>query len=288
MARDEEEEAACPVCGKSVGLDVSSCPYCGAEFEEEADVIEEEAAVQVAEVSHEEEEVGCPVCGALVGLDVSSCPKCGAEFEEEEIEEVIEVEEKEVFEVEKPKPVPAKARPAPSKAKPPARAKPAREKPAPARARPRTRPSPAAAAMDLPSGLTNLKVIGLSLAILGIIGLQVALMIDWYWEWVPPIEDNLGLFVAVPLVVLIVGLLAFMLVKKAVSGGKKMPSMMPTTTLALFMFGIFALIVIVFWNPINSALQDSQGAVAGGFALALVVGIVLLFMGMRAPQKAAY
>ena len=273
MAQEEKEEAACPVCGKNVGLEVPSCPYCGAEFEEEEEEVPV-AAQPAAVAASTDEEVACPVCGAVVGLDVVACPKCGAEFEEEEIEEVIEVEEKEVFEAEKPKPAPARAKPAP-----------ARPRPAPARARPRGRP---AVAMDLPSGLTNLKVIGLSLAILGVVGLQVALMIDWYWGWVPPIEDNLGLFVALPIVVLVVGVLAFMLVKKAVSGGRKMPSMMPATTLALFMFGIFALIVILLWDPINTALEDSQGAVAGGFALVLVVGVALLIMGMRMPQRSAF
>jgi DNA-directed RNA polymerase subunit RPC12/RpoP len=280
LAKDEENDVACPVCGKIVGLDVTSCPHCGAEFEEEE--IGEEVAVTS---SDEDEEIACPVCGHNVGLDLTACPKCGAEFEEEEIEEVIEVEEKQVFEpVVAPKPAP------PKKAKPKAAQKPKEmPKKAPPKATPRARPK---GGVPVSAGITasimDFRVIGIALIILGILGTQVALMIDWYWSWVPPIEDNLGLFVALPIVILIVGLMVFMLVKKAISGGREMPNLMPNISLSLFLFGILALIVIVLWNPINSALEDSSGAVAGGFVIALVLGILLLFMGMRsASEKAA-
>ena len=50
----------------------------------------------------------------------------------------------------------------------------------------------------------------------------------------------------------------------------------------------FGAIVVVLWDPINAALQDSQAAVAGGFAIALVLGILLVFMGSKsASEKAA-
>ena len=282
MAKVEDDEVACPVCGKIVGADVSSCPYCGAEFEEHDATDEEEVEAKVA-ASDEDEEVACPVCGSLVGLDVAACPKCGAEFEEEEIEEVIEVEEKTVFE-EEVAPTPVKAKPV---EKPKAKAKPAEK------AKPKEKPRPTpkegvSLTADLPASIMDFRVIGLALIILGIVGTQVALMIDWYWSWVPPIEDNMGLFVAIPIVLLVVGLLVFMLVKKALAGGKEMPEMMPGTSLSLFLFGILALIVVVLWDPINAALQDSQAAVAGGFAVALVLGILLVFMGSRsASEKAA-
>lgn len=281
MANQEDDEVACPVCGKVVGLDVSSCPYCGAEFEQDD---EAEAPVAAAPVSADEgEEVACPVCGVLVGLDISSCPKCGAEFEEEEIEEIIEVEEKTVYEAE-PEPLPVRAKPA---ERPRAKAKSA-EKAKP-KARPKARPKEEAPLMaDLPASIMDLRVIGLALVILGIVGTQVALMIDWYWSWVPPIEDNIAMFVVIPVVLLVVGLIAFMMIKKAMSAGKEMPSNMPGTSLSLFLFGILALIVVVLWDPINSALQDSRAAVAGGFAIALFLGILLLFMGYRsASQRAA-
>lgn len=285
MAEDEEE-VACPVCGKSVGLDVSSCPYCGAEFEEE-EVSEEPEPVQAKPArgkgkgkpakaappepvkAEEADDVACPVCGAMVGVDVSNCPKCGAEFEEEEIEEVIEVEEKTVFEAE-PEPAPVKAKPA--------------DKP---KAKPKTKPREEPLAADLPSSIMDFRVIGVSLIILGIIGTQIALMIDWYYSWVPPIEDNLALFVVIPVVLLVVGLLAFILIKKAMSSGKEVPGNMPGMSLSLFVFGILALIVIVLWDPINTAMQDSRAMVAGAFAVALVLGIVLVFMGSRRASSAA-
>ncbi len=263
----KEEEVACPVCGKIVGVDVSSCPYCGAEFEEEEVAEEPEKAPEKAQakaVSEEEgEEVACPVCGVMVGLNVTCCPRCGAEFEEEEIEEVIEVEEKATFEEEEPAPAKTKAK-----------AKPAHK------ARPMAEEEPTGVA-DLPASILDFRVIGLALIILGLIGTQVALFIDWYWSWVPPIEDNMVLFVIIPVIILVVGLLVFLLVRKAVSGGKKVPGMAPGTSLSLFLFGILALIVVVLWDPINSALQDSRVLVAGVFAIALVLGVVLVFLGVR-------
>ena len=254
QAADEGETAACPVCGKMVGLDVAACPHCGAEFEEE-----EEAVAQVAD---EGETAACPVCGKMVSLDVAACPKCGAEFEEEEVEEIIEVEERQV---------PAKA-----KAKAPARA------PAKAKAR---REEPHEVAFGIPTSIMDLRVIGVALVILGIFGAQVAAMIDWYWTWVPPIEDNLALFVLLPVVVLIIGLLLFVLVKKAVAAGGKVPGNVPGVSLSLFLFGIIALIVMLMWDPINSALQSSKGGVAGGFLVIFVVGVLLVFMGMRTTSE---
>jgi RNA polymerase subunit RPABC4/transcription elongation factor Spt4 len=247
----EEEEAACPICGKLVSLEVSTCPHCGAEFEEEEEFVEA-AEEEVAD----DEGAACPVCAKIVSLEVSCCPHCGAEFEDEEVEEIIEVEERRV---------PAKA-----KAKPPAKAK--------------ARPAPQGGGIAdffSPTSIIDFRVIGLALIILGIVGSQIAIMIDWYWTWVPPIEDNIAMFALLPVVVLIVGLLVFTLVKKALSSGKSIPDVMPRTSLSLFMFGILALIVMLLWSPINSALESSQMGVAGGFFVVVVLGILLLFMGSK-------
>lgn len=277
--RKEAEEAACPVCGKMVSLDVPSCPSCGAIFEEEEEALPEHdgesadcpvcgrvVSLDVSCCPHcqaefeehdeavsvsEEETAACPVCGKMVSLMVSGCPNCGAEFEEEEVEEIIEVEERLV---------PEKVR---QKAK--AKAK-----------QPETE-----FAFGITTSIIDFRVLGIALALLGIIGAQIALLIDWYWTWVPPVEDNLGLFVTLPVVVVIVGLLVFMLVKKAMSGGRKVPENVPGVSLSLFVFGIFALIVMLLWNPINSALQDGSAGVAAGFLIVLVVGIALVFMDMR-------
>lgn len=256
---EEETEVTCPVCGKLVGLTVVSCSHCGAEFEEAAEEeAEEEERPQPAQVATEEGETAeCPVCGVAVSLAISSCPSCGAEFEEEEVEEIIEVEEKAVPVAKKREAVVEEAE---------------AEEPTIAGA---------------PSSITDLRVIGVALIILGIIGSQVAFMIDWYWTWVPPIKDNLGMFVAIPAVVIVVGLLVFMLIKKAAAGGKKVPTMMPGMSLSIFLFGILGLVLIMLWNPINDALQSSSAGVGGAFVAILIVGVLVMFMGNKMTAKNA-
>jgi ribosomal protein L37AE/L43A len=257
---EEEEEVTCPVCGKPVGLNVPSCPHCGAEFEEDEGAPTKEAPEKEGETAE------CPVCGKSVGLDIASCPYCGAEFEEEEVEEVIEVEEKVV---------PIKSKPAESE--------PVFEEETPAA----VAEEEALAEIRAPSNIADLRVIGVALIILGILGSQIAFMIDWYWTWVPPIESNLGLFVAIPAVIILVGLLVFMLVKKALSAGKKLPRQLPGVSLSLFLFGIIALVLIMLWNPINSALEDSSVGVGGAFVGILIVGILVMFMGQKMTAKHA-
>jgi predicted amidophosphoribosyltransferase len=273
QAQDDEEMAACPVCHKMVSLSVSACPYCGAEYEAEgeeapAQAVEAPKAAPKAAVTYieaeEEETAECPVCGKMVGLDVAACPYCGAEFEEEEVEEIIEVEEK---------PVPTKARAyAPAVVEAEEEVEVEEEAPA---------------AIEGPSSIMDLRVIGMSLIVLGILGSQISFMIDWYWTWVPPIEDNLGMFIAIPAVIIVVGLLAFLLVKRAVSGGRKIPRPMPGMSLAMFLTGILALVMVMLWSPINSALQDSSIGVGVAFVLILVVGAVAMIMGMRASSRAS-
>jgi hypothetical protein len=270
----EEEQATCPVCGKPVGLDVASCPNCGAEFEEE-EVIEEEqpetpsakpekgvpaplAEEEVQAVS-EEETAECPVCGKAVALSLSTCPNCGAEFEEEEVEEVIEVEEREVpF-----------------------------DKPEVEEEQEAVQAEEQESLTSFPKSVMDLRVIGIALIILGIIGSQISAMIDWYWSWVPPIKSNLGMFIVLAFVVIVVGLLVYMLVQRAMSSGKEVPSMMPNLSLSLFLFGIFALILIALWSPINSALDRSSLGVAGAFIGILIVGVLAFIMGQRITDKAA-
>ncbi len=186
----------------------------------------------------EEETAECPVCGKSVGLSLSTCPNCGAEFEEEEVEEVIEVEEKEA---------------------------PVKEPEVEEEEQEAIQVEEQEASVSHPTSVIDLRVIGVALIILGIIGSQISAMIKWYWTWVPPIKSNLGMFIGVAAVVIVVGLLVYMLVQRAMSSGKKVPSMMPNLSLSLFLFGIFALILIMLWSPINSALQHSSLGVAGAF-----------------------
>jgi len=268
---EEEPEVTCPVCGKPVGLEVASCPYCGAEFEQEEEAVEEEV---VGEAISEDETAECPVCGKQVSLSVSSCPGCGAEFEEEEVEEIIEVEEK---------PTPAKAAPAKQEVVEEV----AEEEEAAERVEEEVEVEEEVVESNAPMSITDLRVIGIALAVLGIIGSQVAFMIDWYWSWVPPIEDNLGLFITIPLVVIVVGLLVFMLVKKAVGSGKRVPLQMPGATLSMFLFGILALVMMLLYRPINDALQSSSVGVGAAFVVLLVVGVIVVLMGNRSASRAS-
>jgi len=264
----EEEMAACPVCHKMVGISVAACPYCGAEFEAEEEVPAQAAPQAAVTYVEEEETAECPVCGKMVALDVASCPSCGAEFEEEEVEEIIEVEEK-----------PA-ARAAP-------RMIPAEEAGEEVVEEEVVVEEEAISEIDGPTSIMDLRVIGISLIVLGILGSQIAFMIDWYWTWVPPIGDNLGMFIAIPAVIIVVGLLAFLLVKRAVAGGKKVRRPVPGIALSLFLTGILALVMIMLWNPINSALQDSNIGVGVAFVIILVIGALAMIMGMRASSRAS-
>ena len=67
------------MCNTLVKAEATSCPGCGAIFEEEAAPAEEE----IGEI-----ELNCPECGALIKLDLSldegECPVCGVEFELED------------------------------------------------------------------------------------------------------------------------------------------------------------------------------------------------------------
>jgi predicted nucleic acid-binding Zn ribbon protein len=253
-----EPDVACPVCGKPVSMDVNTCPHCGAEFEEEAEeVVEAEAVPAKAAAVEEEETAECPVCGKSVSLNVSSCPYCGAEFEEDEVEEVIEVEEKEV-------------------AVTTAEEEYVEEE---------TTTEETIEEEPVPASITDFRVIGVALILLGIIGLQIALMIDWYWSWVPPIKSHLGMFIAIPVIVIVVGLLLFLIIKKMSSEGRTYPTMMPGFLLSLFLFGIMILILVMLWSPINNALQDSQIGVGGAFLAILVVGVLVMFMGQKMAVK---
>ncbi len=279
----EDEEVTCPVCGKPVGLDVAECPHCGAEFEEEEieEIIEEEPepvaqappqpqpAVEEEPV-YEDEMAECPVCGKMVSLNVSACPNCGAEFEEEEVEEIIEVEESQAA--------------APPMKEAPRAAPHMIEEEEQVEVEEEAEVVPAE--LDGPTSITDLRVIGIALIVLGILGSQISFMIDWYYTWVPPIGDNLGLFIVIPAAVIVVALLVFLLLKKSAGEGKKVPRQMPGMSLSLFMFGILALVMIMLWNPINEALQSSNMGVGVAFVLILVVGIVMVFMKMRTESRA--
>ncbi len=278
---EEEEEVTCPVCGKPVGLEVTSCPYCGAEFESEEEPADEEQAEakeakpseaeKPVEAADEGDSAECPVCGKMVSLAVSACPYCGAEFEEEEVEEVIEVEEK-------------------------AAEEPSEEAEAEETVEVAEEPKEAAeeevevSEEELPTAkaahLIDMKVIGVSLIVLGIIGSQISVMIDWYWTWVPPIEENLIMFIAIPALVVVLGLGVFMLIRRRKAAGKKVSRSLPSVSMSVLIFGVLAMVLVALWKPINNALQNSSVTVAGAFLAVLVIGILVVFMGSRMTARA--
>ncbi|OGS42993.1 MAG: hypothetical protein A3K76_01115 [Euryarchaeota archaeon RBG_13_57_23] len=285
VAEDNEEEVTCPVCGAPVGIDVLACPSCGAEFEAEEleEIVEEEpvaqpqrAAPAVAveeepEAVSEDDMAECPVCGNSVSLNVTSCPYCGAEFEEEEVEEVIEVEEE-------PVPIPV--------AKP--KARPVAVEEAVQEAADEEYSELERTPVEAPSSIMDLRVIGVSLIVLGIIGSQISFLIDWYWTWVPPIGDNLGMFLGIAAVVVIVGLLVFVLHKRSSAAhGTKKDSAIPGIALSILLFGIFALVMVLFWDPINTALQNQSLGVAIAFIAVIIVGVLAMFMGQKMVTRAS-
>jgi len=63
--------------------------------------------------------------------------------------------------------------------------------------------------------------------------------------------------------------------------------MVPGISLSIFLFGIITVVLIMLWNPINSALQNSAIGVAGAFIAILIVGVLAMFMGQKMNTRAS-
>ena len=166
--------------------------------------------------------------------------------------------------------------------------------PPPARARPAPVPAVKVRAVEeeeeevlTPSSIVDPQVIGMALIALGIIGSQIAFMIDWYWTWVPPIGENLGMFVAIPAVVIAAAILVFLVLRRSASDGKKIPRSIPGYMMSMFLFGVFALVMVMLWNPINSALQDSNTAIGIVFVVLLAVGVAMVMLRSKISARSA-
>lgn len=234
----------------------------------------------------EEPEVTCPVCGNVVTLDDPFCPHCGAEFEEEEVEEIIEVDEvveaEEVPEApedeEKAEAVEVEEEEEPVEAEAEETAvEEAEEEEAP------SCPAPGEAApLDFRTHLLDMRVFGITLLLLGIIGTQIAAFVTWYWTWVPPITSNLAVYLIIGIIIIVVGLLSFKLASDRANAGKKMNPIMPSVIMAIFLFGIIATIMLVAGGPISSAMTGSgQAGMAIVFVVLIVIGILLFMMGAK-------
>lgn len=277
---EEEPEVTCPVCGNPVTLEDPFCPHCGAEFEEE-EVEEISIEEEIPEAPPEEyEEVG--VEEEEAGEEEGEFEEEAAEVEKEEApeEEIAEVETEEAEEEELEEEALEEA---PEEEE--IEEEEVEEEFAPSKAAPKAKPSKVYVAE---TGLTDLRVFGIALSVLGIIGLQIALFIQWYWTWVPPIDQNLGMYALLGFVIAIVGILAFMMIKKTVEEkGKQYHPMLPTILLSIFLFGIFAVIFLLAGKPISDAMQDNQAVLAVMFLLFIVVGIALYMMGQKRLVGAA-
>jgi len=240
----------------------------------------------------EEPDVTCPVCGNVVTLDDPFCPHCGAEFEEEEVEEIVEVDEVVEVEdipeapvdeekaevVEEEEPVEAEAEEAVEvEADEDVEEEDEEEEEAP------SCPAPGEAApLDFKKHLLDMRVFGITLLLLGILGTQIALFVTWYWTWVPPITSNLAMYLIIGIVVIVAGLLSFKLASDRANAGKTMNPIMPSVIMAIFLFGIIATVMLVAGGPISSAMTGSgQAVMAIVFVVLIVVGILLFMMGAK-------
>ena len=243
-------------------------------------------------IEPEEPDVTCPVCGNVVTLDDPFCPHCGAEFEEEEVEEIVEVDEVVEVEdipeapvdeekaevVEEEEPVEAEAEEAvEAEADEDVEEEGEEEEEAP------SCPAPGEAApLDFKTHLLDMRVFGITLLLLGILGTQIALFVTWYWTWVPPITSNLAMYLIIGIVVIVAGLLSFKLASDRANAGKKMNPIMPSVIMAIFLFGIIATVMLVAGGPISSAMTGSgQAVMAIVFVVLIVVGILLFMMGAK-------
>lgn len=183
-------------------------------------------------------DVTCPVCGKTVGLEVATCPYCGAEFEEGEVEEVIE--ERVVS----------------------------------------AAPAPAGPVFDR-------RVFGIALIILGIVGTQISIQLDWYYQWVPPIGENLGLFALIGVAVLAAGLGIFLALKRRAQGGREVTVFVRSLSLAVFIVGIVTLALFLAWDPVNEAIASNQSVAGAVFFVLFLVGLALVVLARRAPAVPA-
>jgi len=234
-------------------------------------------------VEPEEPEVTCPVCGNVVTLDDPFCPHCGAEFEQEEVEEIVEVDETvEIDEVpEAPEAAEVEEEPVEAEAEEAVEEEAEDvedvEEEAPVCAAPEEN-----LLLDLKAHLFDMRVFGITLLLLGIIGTQIAAFVTWYWTWVPPIADNLGMYMIIGIIIIVVGLLSFKLASDRAKAGKKMHPILPSVIVAIFLFGIIATIMLVAGGPISDAMIGSgQGGMAIVFVVLIVVGILLFMMGAK-------
>ena len=278
----EDAEVTCPVCAGIVTLDDPFCPHCGAEFEEEEveEVVEEEiSSVDMPEPSESEE------------IELSPEP------------ESLEIAEAKLEEEPEPAPFEAPAEPAEEPFEVPPIEEPVAEE-APAEVETEAEEQyveveeePAACLppkveekkIEIDNDLTDLRIVGFALLLIGIIGSVVMINIKWFWLWTPSIEQNMLAYGLLGIIVIVV---AFILYKKmssdvAKKGKAPFHPMVPSIMLALILFGFISVIMFILAVPINQALKSSNIGMSVVFIALVVVGIIIYLYGAKAKNKVA-
>jgi len=270
-----------------------------------------------APIEKDEAEVSCPVCAGTVTLDEPFCPHCGAEFEAEEVEEVIEEEiptveaiieapESEELEIaetmfddDKIDTLPSDAPDEPFEAA--FEASPAEEFPIEEfQAVPEVDteyveevdedvaacPPPKVEREVAITGLTDLRVIGIAMLLMGIIGAVVMFNIKWFWLWVPAIQTNVLPYALIGVAIILVSFILFRKMAGDTNKGKAPPHpMLPSIMLALILFGFMTVVLFILSKQITEALKASQIGVSVVFVVLVVVGLVIYILGSRTKSE---
>jgi len=270
-----------------------------------------------APIEKVEAEVSCPVCAGTVTLDEPFCPHCGAEFEAEEVEEVIEEEiptvealpvapESEELEISETMFDDDKIDAFPSDA-PEAPIEPAFEAP-PAEEihleefqfEPEVEtehfeevdgdiaacPPPKVEREVAVTGLTDLKVIGIAMLLIGIIGAVVMFNIKWFWLWVPAIQGNILPYALIGVAIILVSFMLFRKMAGDTNKGKApLHPMLPSIMLALILFGFMTVVLFILSKQITEALKASQIGVSVVFVVMVIVGLVIYILGSRTKSE---
>lgn len=260
----DEPEVTCPVCAGIVTLDDPFCPHCGAEFEEEEveEIAEEEVpTVEALPESPEAEEL--PPEDVEPSLDLAPLP------EEEPVEEDLPVEapidEAPYDEIKADEFMPKPDEPVEILED---------EESAVC--------APEESQKVVTTTLSDLKVIGIAVLLLGIIGGTVMLNIKWFWTWVPAIEHNLVIYGIIGLAVILVAFILFRKMANDTEKGKApLHPMLPSVMLALVQFGFYAVIMFVLYAPINAALKSNSIGVSVVFMALAAVGLGIFIYDTR-------
>lgn len=287
----EEAEVTCPVCAGIVTLDDPFCPHCGAEFEEEEveEVIEEDIpTIEAVHPAPEPEEIELEPESEVLDFDEPKPEIVKTKFDDEKVEAFPSDAPEEPFEVpfEAPAEAPAAEEGHVEELFPELEAEPVRIEEDEDEIN--ACPPPAAEKEADASSLTDLRVIGIAMLMLGIIGAIVMSNIRWFWLWVPAIQGNVLPYALVGIAIILLSFIFFR--KMAVDkdkGKAPMHPMLPSVMLSLILFGFMTIVLFMISNQITQALKSSQIGVSSIFVVLVVVGFLIYLSGSRTKNEAS-